>query len=66
MTITGGQRSDPVRIESIAKRHAWNDLITGLPDCALEQGFEWGEILKESGYEDAPRGPLIARESSHR
>jgi len=51
MTITVGQRSDPVRIESIAKRHAWNDLITGLPECALEQGFEWGEILKESGYE---------------
>jgi lipid II:glycine glycyltransferase (peptidoglycan interpeptide bridge formation enzyme) len=51
MAIAISLKSGPVRIESVFNRHRWNDLITRLPDCALEQGFEWGEILKESGCE---------------
>ena len=51
MAMTVFQKSGPVRIESVFNRHSWNELITGLPDCALEQGFEWGEVLKESGCE---------------
>src|SRR5262245_32296132 len=51
MAIVVSQKSGPVRIESVSSRRSWNDLITRLPDCALEQGFEWGEILKESGWE---------------
>jgi len=51
MAIVVSQKSGPVRIESVSSRHSWNELITLLPDCALEQGFEWGEILKESGCE---------------
>jgi lipid II:glycine glycyltransferase (peptidoglycan interpeptide bridge formation enzyme) len=41
----------PLRVESVSDPHRWNDLIVRLPDYALEQGFEWGEILKESGFE---------------
>jgi hypothetical protein len=51
MAAVVAQEFGPIRIESVSSRHSWNDLITRLPDCALEQGFEWGEILKESGCE---------------
>ncbi|HEU5322320.1 MAG TPA: GNAT family N-acetyltransferase, partial [Methylomirabilota bacterium] len=40
-----------IRVESISDRHRWNELIVRLPDYALEQGFEWGEVLRESGCE---------------
>src|SRR5258707_3857628 len=26
----------------------WNALVSGLPHFALEQGFEWGEVLRAS------------------
>jgi len=51
MAIVVSQNSGPIHVDSISNRHTWNDLVTRLPDCALEQGFEWGEILKESGCE---------------
>jgi lipid II:glycine glycyltransferase (peptidoglycan interpeptide bridge formation enzyme) len=51
MGATVFQERGPVRIESVSSRHRWNDLIIRLPDYSLEQGFEWGEILKESGCE---------------
>jgi peptidoglycan pentaglycine glycine transferase (the first glycine) len=40
-----------LRVESVADRCRWNALVAGLPDYALEQGFEWGEILRHSGCE---------------
>lgn len=51
VAVVSARQLGPVRVEPVSSRHAWNDLICGLPDCALEQGFEWGEILKESGWE---------------
>jgi peptidoglycan pentaglycine glycine transferase (the first glycine) len=38
-----------VRVETINGREAWNAAALGFADCTLEQGWEWGEVLRTSG-----------------
>ena len=34
----------------IAEAERWNSLVLTLPNCDLRQGFEWGEIRRDSGW----------------
>ncbi len=38
-----------VDLAAVTERERWNRLVTALPGCALEQGYEWGEVLRSSG-----------------
>jgi lipid II:glycine glycyltransferase (peptidoglycan interpeptide bridge formation enzyme) len=41
--------SPRIRVETVNGREAWNAGALGFADCMLEQGYEWGEVLRTSG-----------------
>lgn len=46
----GRKDTDQPRILEITEREVWNDLVLGLPNSELQQGFEWGELKREEGW----------------
>ncbi len=39
-----------VSVTEIRDRSIWNDFVLGLPYYDLEQGYEWGEVLREADW----------------
>lgn len=41
---------DRIKVVEIRDRCVWNQLVLRLPSYDLEQGYEWGEVLREAGW----------------
>ena len=51
MSPTEHPASTPVtRVVEIGDRDRWNQLVLARPSYELEQGWEWGEIQRGSGW----------------
>src|ERR1700674_1876029 len=47
---TGEQELAAINTIEIAEAERWNSLVLTLPGCDLRQGFEWGELQRDSGW----------------
>ena len=39
-----------VHVEPVSDRKYWNAIVAALPGAEVEQGYEWGEVLRDTGW----------------
>lgn len=40
----------PLRVEGVSDRERWNAIVATLPAAEVEQGYEWGEVVRDAGW----------------